>query len=228
MFSFDRILPTRKSEKKRNKSIERSTILSQRYEKFHQIQSSPNLLQKSPSSLSLLSPLPPPPLCLFPLENLETRKQNFTHPRTIVSRIDLRKPWAPLRSIITSHNNVGQPSLKATPHLIRARKSPPPVLAYLQSQTCLPSRCTAIIIIMPLFSQACTTMAREHFLLPSPSRVLATRIATKMTTTTTTTKVGETDVELANQISPGIISARAAKQPAARRQGRVQDGRRAW
>lgn len=71
-------------------------------------------------------------------------------------------------------------------------------------------------------------MAREHLLLPSPSRrVLATRIATTTTTTmttTTTTKVGETDVELANQISPGIISARAAKQPAARRQGRVQDG----
>lgn len=71
-------------------------------------------------------------------------------------------------------------------------------------------------------------MAREHLLLSSPSRrVLATRIATTTTTTmttTTTTKVGETDVELANQISPGIISARAAKQPAARRQGRVQDG----
>lgn len=96
-------------------------------------------IRKIPSNSKF--PKPPPKVAFLSLSSLSspstsslfisTRKSRNEEAKLYassydLSRIDLRKPWAPLRSIITSHNNVGQPSLKATPHLIRARKSPLP------------------------------------------------------------------------------------------------------
>jgi len=120
-------------------------------------------------------------------------------------RIDLAQPWLQARRYITPItvvcNNAGTYELlPQPPHLIRARSS----YATLYKASCLRRRRSAIIIIMPL-SLHC-----------GGKRWGDTRARSK-----SGERKGPTvkaDVKLANQISPGIISVRAAKHPAAKRE----------